>query len=345
MSDNSFPSGVFGDFLPILVAFGQSRGLSIDDMSKVAGLRPLDIVDPSARHPDESAALLWAMIAESDCDGALQLSLAEAAPMSIYGGLAEGARYADTLGVALERIARHRGIIAYRLELSIQHSDDQVAVSVTHTLDDVDQAHLSSVGVFLLKRLITDVLDVKDAIRYARLKLPEPDAATKITDFFQCDIFFGDGANEICLCPDAYDRPINHANTELFSFVERHFLRTRLSLEHPTWPLPLLNLRRAIVENALKGDYAPSSAARSANLGLRSAQRLASSQGYTLQRMIDEIRFENAKALLRDPKLTIGAIAEALSFSDDRSFRRAFSRVIGLSPTEYRLGRTRTITD
>ncbi|MEM9409672.1 MAG: helix-turn-helix transcriptional regulator, partial [Planctomycetota bacterium] len=102
------------------------------------------------------------------------------------------------------------------------------------------------------------------------------------------------------------------------------------------WPNNLQKLRAAIVENALKSDYDSYSAARRANLSLRSAQRLAAKEGYSLQGLIDEVRMENAKSLLRNPELKVSSIAFMLNYSDDRSFRRSFKRLVGQSPSEFR---------
>ncbi|MEM8801241.1 MAG: helix-turn-helix domain-containing protein [Pseudomonadota bacterium] len=336
MNDKTSRMGVFSGFFPILVALGQTRGLSIQDMSAAAGISPLEIVDPHNRHSDESILALWNMIAGTDTEGTLTLSLATGAPMSIYGGLAEGARFADTLGAALEHLALNDVIIADRLSLNVDKSGDPVAIQLVHALDDVDEGHLSAVGIFLVKRLIVEVLGVPGAVSAVRLRLPRTSAFPKIQEFFECPVHMDQPANELHVNRAGWLKPINHANTELFAFVERHFCQARGSLEQPSWPDSLRGLREAIIENALRGSYDPKAIAETAQIGLRSAQRLAAQEGYTLQRLIDEVRFENAKALLGSPKLTVTSIAESLGFSDDRSFRRAFNRIVGVSPSEFR---------
>ena len=47
-------------------------------------------------------------------------------------------------------------------------------------------------------------------------------------------------------------------------------------------------------------------------------------------------RMEYAKKMLYQSKLSIGAIAEKMSFSDIYSFSRFFKNNEGISPTEYR---------
>ncbi len=50
---------------------------------------------------------------------------------------------------------------------------------------------------------------------------------------------------------------------------------------------------------------------------------------------INEVRVEHAKTLLADPRLSMEEVAEAVGFSCVRTFRRAFSRFVGMSPSEF----------
>ena len=52
---------------------------------------------------------------------------------------------------------------------------------------------------------------------------------------------------------------------------------------------------------------------------------------------INDIRFEQAKALLNTSNLTVGEIAMSIGFTDQFHFSKAFKNAVGLSPTEYRL--------
>ncbi|MEM9549688.1 MAG: AraC family transcriptional regulator ligand-binding domain-containing protein [Pseudomonadota bacterium] len=336
MSETTHGAGIFSDMFSVLFAFGQSRGLSIEDMAVAANVDALDVVDPGKRLPDHSIQALWNLIADTDTDGSVPLKLATAAPLTVFAGLAEGARYASTLGAAIEHIARNEVVIADRLKITIDHTDKSATIRLSHPLDHLDQGRFSIVGIFLLQRLIREILEVPNALTQVRLQMPKPASASAIVAFFQCDVAFGCDISSLSISREVYGATINHANAELFAFVEMHFSKMRNSLQEAHWPTRLRTLRGAIIENALKSDYRPLSASSAANLSLRSAQRLARSEGHTLQEMIDEVRFENAKALLKSSDLSISRVAEVLAYSDDRSFRRAFKRVVGMSPTAYR---------
>ena len=51
---------------------------------------------------------------------------------------------------------------------------------------------------------------------------------------------------------------------------------------------------------------------------------------------LETIRMEHASQLLADPRLSVGDIACQLGYNSDKVFRRAFKRVKGTSPTDYR---------
>lgn len=62
----------------------------------------------------------------------------------------------------------------------------------------------------------------------------------------------------------------------------------------------------------------------------------SSIEGLPLKQYILSEKMEKAKYLLTDTNDTISQIASALSFSDSHNFMKAFKKVVGLTPSEYR---------
>lgn len=52
--------------------------------------------------------------------------------------------------------------------------------------------------------------------------------------------------------------------------------------------------------------------------------------------ILNAIRINKAKELLRDPKLKIGEISEMVGYADTAHFARTFKKVVGMSANEYR---------
>ena len=51
---------------------------------------------------------------------------------------------------------------------------------------------------------------------------------------------------------------------------------------------------------------------------------------------IEKCRIEKACNLIKNTNMKIGDIAETVGYTSDVSFRRAFKKVTGISPGEYR---------
>lgn len=76
--------------------------------------------------------------------------------------------------------------------------------------------------------------------------------------------------------------------------------------------------------------------AEMANISVRSFQRKLASVALTYSDLVDGVRFENAKKLLRDTDAKIIDVALSLGYSEPASFTRAFRRLSGVAPRQYR---------
>ena len=72
------------------------------------------------------------------------------------------------------------------------------------------------------------------------------------------------------------------------------------------------------------------------NCSPRTLRRHLHDMGCSYQTLLDDLRFERAKRLLNDTEWPIYRIAEHLGFSETASFRHAFVRWSGVSPSQFR---------
>ena len=68
----------------------------------------------------------------------------------------------------------------------------------------------------------------------------------------------------------------------------------------------------------------------------RTLRRHLQELGTSYQGLLDELRFERAKALLSEEQWPVYRIAEVLGFSETASFRHAFQRWSGVPPSRFR---------
>jgi AraC-like DNA-binding protein len=92
------------------------------------------------------------------------------------------------------------------------------------------------------------------------------------------------------------------------------------------------SLRQLVRSLLPHGDYNIKLMADTSGMSLRTFQRRLASEGMAFERLVDQIRFEEATRLLSDPTIKIVEIAYELGYMDASNFRRAFRRWTGTSP-------------
>lgn len=76
--------------------------------------------------------------------------------------------------------------------------------------------------------------------------------------------------------------------------------------------------------------------AEMAGISVRSFQRKLSNMGLSYSGLVDGVRFENAAKLLRDTDAKVIDVAFSSGYTDPAHFTRAFRRVSGITPREFR---------
>lgn len=77
-------------------------------------------------------------------------------------------------------------------------------------------------------------------------------------------------------------------------------------------------------------------AAKIVGCGVRTLQRRLHHYGLSYTDVVQQARFDAAVQLLSDPKMKVIDAANAVGFADPSHFSRAFRRMVGASPTEFR---------
>jgi AraC-like DNA-binding protein len=85
--------------------------------------------------------------------------------------------------------------------------------------------------------------------------------------------------------------------------------------------------------------------AASYQISARTLRRKVELEGTRLVDVLNRVRFERARELLRVHKAPIREIAESLGYREASSFQRAFKRWAGVGPGEYRTRALRRTAD
>ncbi len=96
------------------------------------------------------------------------------------------------------------------------------------------------------------------------------------------------------------------------------------------------SVRQAVVSLLRLGVADLPNAAAAAGMSERSFQRHLADVGLRFGRLVEEARFEVARALLADGALRVIDVSTELGYADSANFTRAFRRWTGVSPRQFR---------
>jgi len=324
-----------------VVALALSRGLTKTEVEAVTGVSCLELLKPDSRPPENMMPKICAALAERFPGDPFALDMARAAPFSYFGGLADGAQFADDLRTAINLFVENSSIIADQLEIDFREDSLGARLISMHPMDHIDSGRSHEIGLGLVARLFTEFLGIDDCLERVTFRHdPNCDVAHYL-DYFRVPVDFNAADMAIFFKPDKLGTRIKYANVDLFNYVQTHLSGIQKRINFNSEPTRLDLLRKAAAENVLSGVFGTAAVAAAANMSLRSAQRLTSENGTSLQELIDDVREQRAKELLREDGHSVTAISFILGYSDERAFRRAFSRWTGQSPSEFRSTKTK----
>lgn len=120
-----------------------------------------------------------------------------------------------------------------------------------------------------------------------------------------------------CVVDRLVDEVINNKNNKrsqsaikLMDYVQKHYCDKDLSLKQISIAF---DFNESYISNLFKVEY-----------------------GENLSVVIEKLRIEKAKELINFEELRISEIAEKVGYNSDMSFRRAFKKIMGVTPSEYR---------
>ena len=76
--------------------------------------------------------------------------------------------------------------------------------------------------------------------------------------------------------------------------------------------------------------------ANALDLSVRTLQRRLAEHGLVFSELVEQTRVDLAREMLRDPDLLIRDIASEAGYAESSHFTRAFRRVTGITPREFR---------
>lgn len=299
-----------------------------------AGVDPALFREPESRIPFEAlGALLQACVAATGCRH-FGLMVGQRFDLKGLGAIGYLMRNEASVGDALRSLVQHlhlhdRG--ASPILLALDHGSVILGYSIyRHGTPATDQVYDAAVaiGYGILRGLCgPSWRPLRTQFSHGR-----PADTSPFRRLFGRDICFDADVSGLVLDSSSLERPVEGADAGLRELIAASIHeaegRSRMSFSDEV----SIGLHQMI----LSGTATSAAIAHVFGLHERTLRRRLQNEGTSLQRLINEARFELARQLLQNTGLSIGDIAMSLQYADPNAFTRAFRSWAQVSPTAWR---------
>ncbi|MFO0600222.1 MAG: AraC family transcriptional regulator ligand-binding domain-containing protein [Myxococcaceae bacterium] len=327
--------------VPLLLGFGRDKGVDPKPLIEKYRL-PADVLAQQPGKiilttPASTIALLSEDLAVALNDPHVGLQMAAWLPRGFYGVAEFLMRAGPTLRQSFENLIRFTGILAPNQSFSFETGETE---SVYHHNSNPRPGLLGRhmheyTSAVVVKTLVVLAPETKPL--RAWFSHPRPatlDLERLATALHTREFSFDAPTSGFSVATAALDAPVVGGDAALYSFLEEHALSALAARPKSD---DLVDKLRHHIRDALKqGEPNIERLATRLSMSGRTLQRRLSDLKTSFQEVLDQIRYDLARAYLKDARLDVSQIAYLLGYSELRAFDRAFRRWADKSPTEWR---------
>ncbi|NJP95994.1 AraC family transcriptional regulator [Nonomuraea sp. FMUSA5-5] len=305
------------------------------DPRRLVGETRLDVAGvpvPGSRVPAEAVTELWnrAARAVGDPDFGMNLGLSyEPGRFALLDFLFLSS---GTLSEAFGSVVRHIDLVTTGGSYEMSTSGD--LVTLTRRMPAMDEnRHPASAALGWQLTLARAAVGAPVRPVSIGMAMPAPPRHRDLAAAYGTKLIeFGQDANTLTFRRRDLDRPLLGADPALAALLRRTVSRLRHGEGRP-WR----DRVRSFLAAGLDHDRATlRAAAHSLALSPRRLQQLLHEEGTSWRQELEAERARLAVELLSGTGMPVAAISARLGYADVRAFRRAFRRVHGRTPQEYR---------
>lgn len=193
--------------------------------------------------------------------------------------------------------------------------------------------HLEEALPVFLANLVRSYVDNDWSPAWVELPFPKGTPTSDLEEIYGTEVRLGGRYASI-----AFHKSLLWANNPGQPFAEEiHLLRDIREMVRARAPRTFTETTRDMIELQIRqSDPSIEAVAEGLGIGVRTLQRKLMVESTSFQECLNEVRAARARDLLRETTLSPGEIANQLGYRETNSFRRAFRRWAGMSPSQYR---------
>lgn len=262
------------------------------------------------------------------------LELGQHMHVSSYGMLGYALLTCATFGDALHMALRYPALLGTLFELSLEEDGERIWFTA-RDYRETPAMQMFNVELCLasLKVICDDLLGQPLPLLSARFEHSAPGYLARYSECFGCTLQFEANANAFAFQKRWLEQPLPLADTVTHQTMAERCRKQNLEFTgRQAW----LGKIRQLLAAQLNAAPGIDCLAEQMNCSARTLRRHLHHLGCSYQELLDELRFERAKQMLGEDALPIYLIAEQLGFSETASFRHAFVRWSGVTPSQFR---------
>ena len=331
---SAFPSAA-GGITRLACARVTHAGKELEPLLKKAALTRRQIEDPAARLRVRDQINFLNLAADALRDDLLGFHLAQPADLREMGALYYVLASSETIGEALQRVARYSSIV--NEGMALKYIDDK---DVCMTFDYVGVSrhldrHQIEFLVTVLVRICWQLTGLRSVPSRVSLTHRRESGCSEFSAFFGCEVEFGAAVDEVAFVTTIKHKSIVSADSYLNRFLVSYFEEAHS--RRPTNRGPF----RSSVENGIvpllpHGKARAGEIARRLGVSQRTLARRLSVEGLTFSEVLDSLRSDLAERYLTDDELSISQVAWLLGYQEVSALTHAFKRWTGKTPREVR---------
>lgn len=310
------------------------QGVAASDLLKGTGLSPQQLADPKARMATAQKITVFRNVMRLSNRSDVGLRAGTRQRLSDFGVYGYALVSSATIGDAVVTGIKHVHLAGPVLEKRFRIENDVAIFEGHDVLNLGDVLPLSTEFWFSsIVKLGATVMEAPFPNRRLKLPYAKPAHASAYERTFGCPVEFGTNVMELHFDAAALRNPCPNANPITADLCKQFCERMLESLPYETDLLR--HIRTACLNNRGTFPKADEMADR-LGLSLRTLQRRLADTGKSYQTIIDEVRTSLALEFLTNTSLSVAEIAERTGFSESASFRKAFRKWTGRTPSAYR---------
>lgn len=311
-----------------------AAGYDADALLKVHGLDRQKLAVPMARAPHiESVAFMRDVNVAMD-DPIFHMRVSAQAPLGTYHVADYFTMFAPTVGVGFGTTLRNAYIINSAITCEIEETLDAFVVSMKSSSGG-PCPHFESETIFAAFALRTHwITAALTPLTTLRMRKAPPGDLTSLQELLKCHIEVWDGPFDQFIVPRvAWEAPSSYANPTMHAIINKLLIQN--SRRRNVARSMLMRVESAVMSTIGSG-AGIEAVAGALYMSSRTLQRRLTKLGVKFREVVTTTRHRLAMDMLRDEHIGLLEVASRTGYTDVSAFGRAFRKVTGYTPSEFR---------